>query len=64
MNTARTGSDDLPTESAEADLAEQSMPVTDEGTEPIPSPLPLECDAADASEQQQAVPTDEDEYRR
>ena len=57
-------------EAAQADVAEQSLPVEPDADEeaerdglPEPADLPLEADPADAVEQAVAVPVDEDEYR-
>jgi hypothetical protein len=54
-------------EAAEADAAEQSLPVVRSEEERQSAderaPLPLEVDAADAAEQAAVVPVDEDEYR-
>lgn len=59
-------------EATEADAAEQSLPVDEDGQdeeaaarelgEPEPE-LPWEADPADAAEQAVSVPVDEDEYR-
>ncbi len=55
-------------EAPEADAAEQSQALDEEGEaapqEPaFRQPLPLEVDPADAVEQAVPVPVDEDEYR-
>jgi hypothetical protein len=53
-------------EASGADIAEQSLPVDEDGGEEEPradSEAPLEADPADAAEQAAAVPVDEDEYR-
>ena len=57
-------------EAAQADAAEQSLPLEPEldeeaGLDALPEPgeLPWEADPADAVEQAVAVPVDEDEYR-
>ena len=58
-------------EAPEADAAEQSLPVDEDGDEterartvarPEPE-APMEADPADAAEQAVPVPVDEDEYR-
>ena len=55
-----------PRDASEADVAEQHVPATrddeDDGDEPIPTDsIPADVPEADAIEQAQTVPVDEDE---
>jgi len=53
--TVDFGPDDLPLESAEADVVEQNMPVVDTSDEPARTPTPLESKPADVSEQRRSM---------
>ncbi|GAA0270904.1 hypothetical protein [Cryptosporangium japonicum] len=51
------------TEADLSDVAEQNRPVADEDTDPTPVIEDPEAPDADAIEQSQSVPIDEDDYR-
>lgn len=54
----------VPDDASEADAVEQAQPVGAAAARPLSADLPLEADPADAAEQDDVVPLDEDEGRR